>query len=125
MKNILIIATLFAMALPAFGATQITVSCSAPTTRVGGAILLPTEIKDYSFWYQQPALTEQGPSIQPTCNYTVNIAQGTCIKAGTMFSGAATDTDGTLGLRGIATLGSDACNPKPQIVAPVVTITVK
>jgi len=109
----------------ALAATKIVVSCAPPTTREGGSLLLPSEIKDYSFWYQQPATTEQGPFVQPTCNYTVNIAVGSCIKAGTVFSGAVTDTAGALGLRGVATLAEDQCNPKPRPSAPVVTITVQ
>lgn len=109
----------------ATAATRVSVNCVAPTTRVSGLLLPPSEIKDYSFWYQQPTATEIGPVKQPSCSYTVPIAEGVCIKAGTVFSASVTDTGGLESDRATVTLTKEECNPKTRPSAPTVTLTVQ
>lgn len=109
-------------------ATKLVVSCDAPAVRVSGLALPPSEIKDYSFWYKQPDPTaELGPVKMPTCGYTVSIAEGQCVKAGTVFSAVVTDTAGTDSARAVsAPLVVDQCNPKSPPAAPTnVRVTVQ
>ena len=114
----LIFAVLFALAGSAGAATNLTASCTAPTTRTSGVALAPSEIANYQSFYQLAGGTEQGPFVQTACSYSLPIAEGACIKAGAIFSVTATDTGGLVSDRATVTLAGDACRPKSSPSAP-------
>ena len=106
-------------------ATEITLGCTPPTTRVDGSVFSAADIGNYLFQMTQPAQPLQSLGQAPTCSFTYSIPKNSCVKAGTVFGASVSDALGQWSDPGTATLTTDACNALPKPAKPVVTITVK
>lgn len=104
-------------------ATKLTVTCTAPATRVDGSVFSTADIGSYLASMTQPSAPLVSLGTQPACSYVVQIPANTCIKAGTVFAVAVSDTLGTWSDPGTYTLVQDACNALPKPSKPTVTVT--
>lgn len=115
--------------LNAEAATQITLTCTAPATRTDGSPFATTDLASFLFGLipdptkpATPLATKLPPSPQ---SLVIPIPANTCIKAGTVYGCAVSDSLGQLSDLGTATLPADACNYLPKPAKPTVTITVQ
>jgi hypothetical protein len=101
-------------------AANISLSCTAPTTRTDGSPLAANEIGGYEFTFNGASFAT--PNL---CAYLYNIEAGSCVKTTDAFAVRVKDTAGVWSAYSApVSVGANACTPKSPPVAPALKITV-